>query len=81
MLLLPHVELASNPEATSLGKALAVPAALGLAAMIVWAILPRWRAMLPGAFHGVVLRTRNTWPVLLSPGSSAATNGGVGFTV
>jgi predicted ferric reductase len=65
VLLLPHVELASNPEATSLGKALAVPAAIGLAAMIVWAILPRWRTMLPGALHGIVQRTRNTRPVLL----------------
>jgi predicted ferric reductase len=65
VLLLPHVELASNPEATSLGKTLAVPAALGLAAMIVWAILPRWRSMLPGVVHGAVLRTRNTWPVQL----------------
>lgn len=65
VLLLPHVELASNPDATSLGKALAVPAAIGLAAMIFWAILPRWRTMLPEAFHGIVLRTRNTWPVQL----------------
>jgi predicted ferric reductase len=65
VLLLPHVELASNPEATGLGKALAVPAAIGLAAMIAWAILPRWRTMLPGALHGVVLRTRDTWPVQL----------------
>lgn len=65
VLLLPHVELASNPEATSLGKTLAVPAAIGLSAMIVWAILPRWRTMLPGALHGLVLRTRNSWPVLL----------------
>jgi predicted ferric reductase len=65
VLLLPHVEFAANPDATSLGKALAVPAAIGLTAMIVWAILPRWRTMLPGAFHGVVLRTRDTWPVRL----------------
>ncbi|WP_255768869.1 ferredoxin reductase family protein [Pseudarthrobacter sulfonivorans] len=65
LLLLPHVELASNPEATSLGKTLAVPAALGLAAMIVWAILPRWRTMLPGALHHIVLRAMSTWPVRL----------------
>jgi predicted ferric reductase len=65
VLLLPHVELASNPEATSLGKMLAVPGAVGLAALIVWAILPRWRTMLPAAVHGVVLRTRDSWPVKL----------------
>jgi predicted ferric reductase len=65
LLLLPHVELASNPQATALGKALAVPAAVGLAALIVWAILPRWRTMLPPAVHGAVLRTRETWPVKL----------------
>ncbi|HJV97670.1 MAG TPA: hypothetical protein VJ617_01020 [Arthrobacter sp.] len=63
VLLLPHVELASNPQATSLGKALAVPGAVGLAALIVWAILPRWRTMLPAVVHGVVLRARESWPV------------------
>lgn len=65
VLLLPHVELASNPQATALGKALAVPGAVGLAALIAWAILPRWRTMLPHAVHGVVLRIRETWPVKL----------------
>jgi predicted ferric reductase len=65
VLLLPHVELAVNPHATSLGKALAVPAAVGLSALIVWAILPRWRTMLPAALHDVVLRTRDTWAVRL----------------
>jgi len=65
LLLLPHVELASNPEATSLGKALAVPGAVGIAALIVWAVLPRWRTMLPAAVHGLVTRTRDSWPVKL----------------
>lgn len=65
LLLLPHIELASNPEATSVGKALAVTGAVGLAALIVWAILPRWRSMLPVALHGMVLRTRQTLPIRL----------------
>src|SRR6478735_1588767 len=42
VLLLPHIELASNPEATSVGKTLAVVAISGLAALVVWAVLPRW---------------------------------------
>lgn len=65
LLLLPHLELASNPEATSLGKTLAVPGAVGIAALIVWAILPRWRTMLPAAVHGLVTSTRDSWPVKL----------------
>ncbi|UUL75209.1 hypothetical protein NG819_12870 [Pseudarthrobacter sp. Fe7] len=55
ILLLPHIELASNPEATSVGKTLAVVAISGLAALVVWAVLPRWRTMLPGPARRVVI--------------------------
>lgn len=65
VLLLPHIELAANPHATSLGKALAVSAAVGLASLIAWAILPRWRTMLPAVLHRLVLRTRDAWPIRL----------------
>jgi predicted ferric reductase len=63
LLLLPHVELASNPQATDLGKAMAVPGAVGLAALVAWAMLPRWRTFLPAAMHGPVLHLRDSWPV------------------
>jgi len=55
ILLLPHIELAANPEATSLGKTLAVVAICGLAALVVWAILPRWRTMLPAPIRRLVV--------------------------
>ncbi|MEO5313078.1 hypothetical protein PV772_02990 [Pseudarthrobacter sp. CC12] len=55
VLLLPHIELASNPEATSVGKTLAVVAISGLAALVVWAVLPRWRTMLPAPARRLVV--------------------------
>ena len=54
LLLLPHIQLAANPAATSAGKTLAVASGSGLAALVVWAILPRWRTMLPGPVRHVV---------------------------
>lgn len=66
ILLLPHIELASNPEATSLGKTLAVVAICGLAALVLWAILPRWRTMLPAPVRRVVLTSLATRPVQLA---------------
>lgn len=47
VLLLPHILLASNPDGTSLGGQLAVIGAIGLIALAIWSILPRWRAILP----------------------------------
>ncbi|MDE8586493.1 ferredoxin reductase family protein [Arthrobacter sp. NQ4] len=65
VLLLPHIELASNPEATSVGKTLAVVAISGLAALVVWAVLPRWRTMLPAPVRRVVLAALQTKGVRL----------------
>jgi len=63
ILLLPHIELAANPEATSLGKTLAVVAICGLAALVVWAILPRWRTMLPAPIRRLVVAALQSKPV------------------
>ena len=63
ILLLPHIELASNPEATSLGKTLAVVAISGLAALVVWAVLPRWRTMLPAPLRRLVVAALRSNPV------------------
>lgn len=65
LLLVPHIQLAANPAATSVGKALAVIAAAGLAALVVWAVLPRWRTMLPAPVRRMVLDFREAWPVRL----------------
>lgn len=65
LLLVPHIQLAANPAATSVGKALAVIAATGLAALVVWAVLPRWRTMLPAPVRRMVLDFREAWPVRL----------------
>lgn len=63
ILLLPHIALAANPEATSVGKTLAVIAISGLAALVVWAVLPRWRTMLPAPVRGLVRTSLRTRPV------------------
>lgn len=65
LFLVPHIQLAANPAATSVGKALAVIAATGLAALVVWAVLPRWRTMLPAPVRRMVLDFREAWPVRL----------------
>jgi predicted ferric reductase len=55
VLLAPHVLLASSPSSTALGPPLGVIGAVGLAALALWAILPRWRAMAPAQLRGLVL--------------------------
>src|SRR6478736_1517011 len=66
VLLLPHIEFAASPEATSLGKTLAVVAICGLIALVVWAILPRWRTMLPAAARRVVIASLQSRPFRLA---------------
>lgn len=66
ILLLPHIELAANPEATSVGKTLAAIAISGLAALVVWAVLPRWRTILPAPVRRLVRTSLGTRPVQLA---------------
>jgi predicted ferric reductase len=54
-LLLLHVALAANPDPTSLGPPLAVIGAVGLIALGSWAVVPRWRSLIPRRLHGLVL--------------------------
>ena len=54
VLLIPHVVLAANRQKTSWGSALANIAVYGLLALVVWAILPRWRSVLPRPARRVV---------------------------
>ena len=46
-LLVPHILLSSNPDGTTLGGPLGAIGAIGLAVLVVWAILPRWQSVLP----------------------------------
>ena len=47
-LLLPHILMSSNPRGgTSLGAPLGVIGVVGLVTLVVWAILPRWRSVIP----------------------------------
>lgn len=62
VLLLPHVAFASGPG-TTLGGPLATIAALGLVGLALWAILPRWKSIVPGPFRPVVVALRDA-PVI-----------------
>jgi predicted ferric reductase len=53
LLLAPHVLLASG-QGSTLGGPLAVVGALGMVALALWAILPRWRSVVPRPLRGVV---------------------------
>jgi len=58
ILLVPHIVLSANPHRSSLGPLLGVISAAGLLILAVWAILPRWRSVIPRALHGPVLAVR-----------------------
>lgn len=51
LILVLHVVLASNPNSTMLGEALAGLGMAGLVILIIWAILPRWRMLTPAFSH------------------------------
>ena len=67
VLLAPHVLLASNPDSTALGGPLGVIGAIGLAALALWAILPRWQSVAPAPLRGLVVAARDTRPGARSP--------------
>jgi len=58
ILLFPHIILSTNPHHGSVGPLFGVLGAAGLLILAVWAILPRWRSVLPGFLHGSVLAVR-----------------------
>ncbi|MDR1999793.1 MAG: hypothetical protein LBQ06_07660 [Frankiaceae bacterium] len=61
LLLLPHIALATNPKPSGIGPASGAIGLLGLLALVVWAVLPRWRSVTPALVRrlvGVVAATR-----------------------
>ncbi len=63
VLVLPHLLLASNGRSNPWGPPLAVAGFVGMIVLVLWAVLPRWRAMVPPALHGTVVGLRDA-PVL-----------------
>lgn len=59
LLLVPHIALSSNPNSSTLGVPLAIVGTLGLVALVVWAILPRWRTVVPAPLRGLVVAARD----------------------
>jgi predicted ferric reductase len=58
VLLVPHVVLSANPHQSSVGPLLGVIGAAGLLILAVWAILPRWRSVIPRVLQGPALAVR-----------------------
>jgi predicted ferric reductase len=58
ILLIPHIVLSANPHRSNLGLLLGIIGAVGLLVLAVWAILPRWRSVIPRVLQGPVLAVR-----------------------
>lgn len=65
VLLVPHIAFSSSPNPTPLGVVLAVAGLGGLSLLVVWAVLPRWRAITPRLLRRVVLAITRTAPARL----------------
>jgi predicted ferric reductase len=63
ILLVPHFLLSANPHPSALGVPLAVAGVAGLFILAAWAILPRWRSLVPAALHRPLLAVRDA-PVI-----------------
>ena len=59
VLLAPHVLMSSNPDGTALGGPLGAIGAIGMIALALWAILPRWQSVVPGPLRGIVVAARD----------------------
>jgi predicted ferric reductase len=57
--LAPHILLAANPDGTTLGGPLGAIGAIGMVALALWAILPRWQSVVPGPLRGLVVAARD----------------------
>ena len=55
-----HIATTGNPNATQLGPTLGTVGIVGLAALVVWAIAPRWRSIVPRPVRGSVSRLMDT---------------------
>ena len=61
LVLVPHVAL-SKSDGSAPGVPLAVIGTVGLVGLALWAILPRWRYVVPGPLRPVVTGVRHVWP-------------------
>ena len=59
VLLVPHILLSNSSPTGGSGKSLGVVGALGLLALVVWAIVPRWRSVLPRFVRPAVVAVRD----------------------
>jgi predicted ferric reductase len=59
ILIAPHLALSSNPDGTALGGPLGAIGAIGMVGLALWAILPRWRSVVPGPLRGLVVAARD----------------------
>jgi predicted ferric reductase len=59
VLLVPHILLSKSSPTGGSGKSLGIVAALGLLALVVWAIVPRWRSVLPRFVRPGVVAVRD----------------------
>ena len=55
LLLLPHILLATSPHSSRYGPALGAVGILGLLGLALWAILPRWRSVVPRVLRRAVV--------------------------
>ncbi len=62
LLLLPHILLATGHRGSA-GVPFAVISALGLLTLVVWAILPRWRSVMPRPLRRLVVAARELPPL------------------
>lgn len=53
----PHILLSSG-KSSAVGAPLAVVATVGMIALVVWAVLPRWQSVAPAPLRGLVLDAR-----------------------
>jgi predicted ferric reductase len=58
VLLAPHILMSSNRHGTTLGGPLGIIGAIGLVALALWAILPRWRSVVPAPLRGLFVAAR-----------------------
>ena len=67
VLLAPHILLSANPDGTAFGGPLGVIGVVGMVALALWAILPRWQSVVPRPLRGLVLAARDAPVIARAP--------------